>query len=357
MLGWQGSQIPLIAFDELTHFTQWQFFYMLSRNRSTCGIRPYVRATTNPDAASWAAQLISWWIDQSTGFPIPERSGVLRYFTRLGDEMVWGDTPDEVVEKAARTGMAGTARELVKSITFIPSTLDDNAILMRQDPSYRANLLALPRVERERLLGGNWKVKPTGGSFFPQSAVATLPAVPTDVLHWVRRWDLAATPVSDTNRSPDATAGVLLGKRADGSYVIADLVHLREPAAKVRQAVLNTAEQDRARFGKVLTVIPQDPAQAGRDQAQSYVAMLAGHAVKTVREDKGKQARAEPFAAQWQVGNVALVAGGWNAVLLAEMDGFPDADHDDIPDAASGAFAELSLPVVPSRAARFRAMT
>src|SRR5205085_1689527 len=52
---WQGSQIALLGFDELTHFSQTQFFYMLSRNRSTCGVRPYVRATTNPDAGSWVA--------------------------------------------------------------------------------------------------------------------------------------------------------------------------------------------------------------------------------------------------------------------------------------------------------------
>ena len=40
---WQGSQIPLIMFDELTHFTWKQFNYMLSRNRSTCGVPSRVR--------------------------------------------------------------------------------------------------------------------------------------------------------------------------------------------------------------------------------------------------------------------------------------------------------------------------
>ena len=44
---WQGAQITLICFDELTHFTAHQFFYMVSRNRSTCGVRPYIRATCN----------------------------------------------------------------------------------------------------------------------------------------------------------------------------------------------------------------------------------------------------------------------------------------------------------------------
>lgn len=75
---WQGSQITFIGFDELTHFSERQFFYMLSRNRSTCGVKPYVRATCNPDADSWVARFIAWWIDQDTGYPIKERSGLQR---------------------------------------------------------------------------------------------------------------------------------------------------------------------------------------------------------------------------------------------------------------------------------------
>ncbi len=73
---WQGAQITLICFDELTHFSKHQFFYMVSRNRSTCGVRPYIRATCNPDADSWVADFLAWWIDPETGLPIPERAGV-----------------------------------------------------------------------------------------------------------------------------------------------------------------------------------------------------------------------------------------------------------------------------------------
>ena len=65
---WQGAQIALICFDELTHFTAHQFYYLLSRNRSTCGVRPYIRATCNPDADSWVADFLAWWIDQGPGF-------------------------------------------------------------------------------------------------------------------------------------------------------------------------------------------------------------------------------------------------------------------------------------------------
>jgi len=67
---WQGAQITLLCFDELTHFSAHQFFYMVSRNRSTCGVRPYIRATCNPDADSWVADFLSWWIDPESGHPI-----------------------------------------------------------------------------------------------------------------------------------------------------------------------------------------------------------------------------------------------------------------------------------------------
>ena len=65
---WQGAQIALICFDELTHFTAHQFFYMVSRNRSTCGVRPYIRATCNPDADSWVADFLAWWINPETTY-------------------------------------------------------------------------------------------------------------------------------------------------------------------------------------------------------------------------------------------------------------------------------------------------
>jgi len=156
---WQGSQIVLICFDELTTFTESQFFYMLSRNRSTCGVAPYFRATCNPDAASWVAKFISWWIDQDTGFAIPERAGVLRWFVRVGNRIEWGDSPEQLRE------MFPDEKELSpKSVTFVPAKLEDNPKLMEVDPGYRGNLLALPRVDRERLLNGNWKIQATEGA-------------------------------------------------------------------------------------------------------------------------------------------------------------------------------------------------
>jgi hypothetical protein len=161
---WQGSQIPFIGFDELTHFSRKMFFYLLSRNRSTCGIRPYMRATCNPDPDSWVAEIISWWIDQETGYPIPERDGIVRYFAVDGDKMIWGDTADEVIEKSwyflkDAIGDSGIPpHEFVKSFTFISGSIYDNKELLKVDPSYLANLLAQDEQTKLQLFKGNWKV-------------------------------------------------------------------------------------------------------------------------------------------------------------------------------------------------------
>ncbi len=157
VLKWQGAQVPLFGFDELTHFTEHQFVYLLSRNRSTCGVRPYVRATCNPDAASWVARWVEWYVDPSTGYPIPERAGRVRWFVRDGETLRWFDS-----QAQAEAAVAGRP---AKSFAFIPADLDDNKILQEKDPGYRANLEAQGRVERERLLRGNWLVSAAEGEW------------------------------------------------------------------------------------------------------------------------------------------------------------------------------------------------
>jgi len=151
---YQGSQIGFIGFDEVTHFSSKQFFYMLSRNRSVSGVKPYVRATCNPDPDSFVRELIDWYIGPE-GYAIPERSGKIRYFIRLNDEIHWGNTREEI---ALRHGDEAAIH--AKSFTFIAGLLNENKILLDKDPSYVGNLRALSRVDRERLENGNWNIRP-----------------------------------------------------------------------------------------------------------------------------------------------------------------------------------------------------
>ena len=161
---WQGAQIPFLGFDELTHFTESMFFYLLSRNRSGCGVKPYVRATCNPDPESWVFKLISWWIDPEDGFPILERRGKLRYFIKYGSDYIWGDSYQEVYDKAEHiikpmmdsSGLE--AKDFIKSITFVSGSIYDNKKGLQYDPSYPGNLLSQDEDTRRQLLEGRWKV-------------------------------------------------------------------------------------------------------------------------------------------------------------------------------------------------------
>lgn len=336
---WQGSQITAIMFDELTHFSERQFFYMLSRNRTVCGVKPYVRATCNPDADSWVAKFIEWWIDQDTGYPIPERSGKLRWMLRRQDAIYWADTREELWERFNLKTDEEKAEP--KTVTFIASTIYDNKILLDRNPQYLANLKAMATVERERLLNGNWKIKPAAGLFFKRTQLGSvLQTVPADVERWVRAWDLAATS-EDEGGDPAYTAGVLMGKRKDGRYVIANVINLRLTAADVRATIKHTAKQDRALYKRVRTRLPQDPGQAGKEQAQSYIKLLAGFDVCAKPESGSKESRAEPVAAQWQAGNFDIVAGEWNEDYLSQLESFPMSKFKDMVDATSSAFSEL----------------
>lgn len=175
---YQGSQIAFIGFDELTHFTEQMFFYLMSRSRSDCGIKPYIRATCNPDADSWVKRLIEWFIDPETGYPIPERCGVLRYFTRDNGKIIWGMSAEEVVAKCPHIfegkfeGMK--ASDLIKSLTFIPGSIYGNKELLKVNPAYLGDLLAQDEATKNQLLEGNWNIKADGLCIYDYAAIADL---------------------------------------------------------------------------------------------------------------------------------------------------------------------------------------
>lgn len=158
---WDGAQIPLLCFDELIHFSELQFWYMVGRNRTTCGIRPYVRTATNPQPYGWVKRLIGHWLypdDHPTlalrGMPILERAGELRYYFKYKDGLYTGQTVNEVLQSLPSS--VNVRPELIKSYTFIPGTLADNKVLTEKDPSYEANLYAQDAANSDRLLKGRW---------------------------------------------------------------------------------------------------------------------------------------------------------------------------------------------------------
>jgi len=326
-LDWKGSQVGYLAFDQLEEFLASQFWYLVGRNRSTTGIRPYVRATCNPvpdddEVGGWLHDLVRWWIDQESGYPIPERDGVIRYFNRIGDDLVWSDRPQDLPKP-----------EFAKSLTFIRSRLEDNPALMEKDPGYESNLEALPLVDRERLRGGNWKVRPSAGKVFNRAWFPIVSAAPAQARR-VRYWDKAATEGGGA-----FSAGARIAYQA-GIFYIEDVVRGQWSAGHRDQVIQQKAEAD----GRGVEIwVEQEPGAGGKESAQASVKQLAGYTVRADRVTGDKVTRAKPMSAQAEAGNVVLVRGEWNEPFLKESHAFPDSKFKDQVDAAAGAFNKLAL--------------
>jgi predicted phage terminase large subunit-like protein len=170
------------------------------------------------------------------------------------------------------------------------------------------------------------------GNIFKPDFISTIDAIPAGTV-FVRAWDLGAT-----DGSGDYTVGFKLGRMPDGRYLIADIVREQYGPEDVEKSLKATASRD-GRSTKVR--LPQDPGQAGKAQIKNLTKLLAGYTVvaKTITGDK--VVRAEPFAAQVNVGNVCQLNAPWNGVVNSEMKLFPNGAFDDIEDAGADAFNEL----------------
>lgn len=130
-LNYQGLSYSFIAFDELTHFTQDEYEYLISRNRADGpGLRVYIRATANPGGIGHG------WVKERFISPVPP--GTVQKFTV--------DVPD---------GRGGTVTKTRRRV-FIQSSVFDNPALIKNDPNYVINLSSLPQAQKKALLYGDW---------------------------------------------------------------------------------------------------------------------------------------------------------------------------------------------------------
>ncbi len=167
---------------------------------------------------------------------------------------------------------------------------------------YVAQLMALDPVTRAKLLDGDWDACVGEGKLFHRDWWTYLDAAP-GVLRKVRAWDLGG--------GGDPTEGVLMGDRGEGivpRYVVLDVVTHVGPPHEVHALIARTAEAD----GRSVTVrIPQDPGQAGKDQAQTYARELVGYTVVAKPVTGDKVTRAGGFSSQVGARNVAVVRAPW----------------------------------------------
>jgi len=307
---YQSGAYQYIGFEELTSFTRTQYTYMLSRARRLEGssLPVRIRSSSNPGGVGH-----DW---------------VKARFITPADPNVAHVTVEEI-----------DGVRVQRSLRFIPSRLADNPSLDRTE--YIRSLSGLDAVTRAQLLEGDWDVLPQGDCFKREWFGTALTARPAFLTHWVRYWDKAAT-----EDGGDWSAGVLLGRGGNLFYVL-DVKRGQWSWAARNTVMQQTAAEDALACPRYTIWVEQEPGSGGKESAQRSIAELAGYDVHAETVTGSKRVRANPFAAQCEVGNVKLIAGAWNSAYLDELCAFTGDDkrdvHDDQVDASSGAFAKLAV--------------
>lgn len=220
-----------------------------------------------------------------------------------------------------------------------------------KDPRTKEGELLAPNrfprsvVDRDKKVMGSYATAgqfqqepvPRGGGMFKREHFAIIKALPLGC-RWIRGWDLAAS----TEATSAFTAGVLMGKTPAGGFIIADVARGQLTPAEVERLIKNTSAQDQVAYPDVMGSLPRDPGAGGKAFAQALVKAAAGSSVRASPESGDKITRAQPLAAQVEIGNVSLLAGDWNKAFLDEICLFPNATIKDQVDAASRAFMELN---------------
>ena len=131
---YQSAEYDVIRFDELTHFTEFEYLYMISRCRGANPYPKHVKSSTNPGGIGH-----TW---------------VKKRFIDIGE-------PNQVHECRLSED-----NETLSTRIFIPSLVQDNKFMLEYDPDYVKRLDALPEKEREALKFGNWDI--FDGVFFSE---------------------------------------------------------------------------------------------------------------------------------------------------------------------------------------------
>lgn len=153
---YQGRDHSLKAYDEICHFTRFQFEFTSGWNRSASGERCRIVCTGNPPTTpegQWVREYWGPWLDKTHElYPYPPGE-LIWYVSANGEDKIvqeGGDRPDPI-----EIEIDGVV-ELVQphSRTFIPASLSDNSYLAKT--GYRSVLQALPEPLRSQMLHGKF---------------------------------------------------------------------------------------------------------------------------------------------------------------------------------------------------------
>jgi predicted phage terminase large subunit-like protein len=208
------------------------------------------------------------------------------------------------------------------------------------------------RLGGERNWVGNYQQRPAPdeGNMFDVTKleiVNTIPHRPDEnavsrpipIVATSRAWDIAVN-----EGKGDYLVGILFHRLADGRFYVEDIVRERGGPQVVEQLILKTAAEDRAKHGRVIIFLPEDPAAAGKLVVSYLTRALAGFIVKSEAIRGDKETLAMPVASQCNIGNILMKKAKWNDDFKQELMLFPASKYDDQVDALAYAFTMICAP-------------
>ena len=145
---YQGRAHDLKAFDEITHFTEEQFKFLIGWNRSADPQqRVRVVCAGNPPMGTdgqWVTKFWAAWLDPD--HPNPAKPGELRWYAMIDGEERAVASGDPIVH----------GRDTIRPVSrsFLPARVEDNPFLMAS--GYKARLQSLPEPLRSQMLLGDF---------------------------------------------------------------------------------------------------------------------------------------------------------------------------------------------------------
>jgi predicted phage terminase large subunit-like protein len=291
---------------------------------------------TNPMYGHPIGDLLKDYYLDSEGIPIPERSNVERYFVVIDGKFVWYDTMEEAV--------AIHGEGIPRSFRSIRAHVTQNIPLMKSNPDYYYNLLALPPIKKKIFLDGSWFCREEEAGYYKRHFSEIIEVAPYMPIGRCRAWDTASSPVSSAQPDPDFSRGLLVSKDKAGYITLEDLKSIRDRPHRVEELILGCAKYDPPGTFVVLNIDPGSAGLAYVDNLRKKIADL-GVYCKVIRSNKNKLQRFLPFSAIAESGYTRVVRADWNDDWFEEAERFNGQKrngHDDICDCVSLAVEALN---------------
>ncbi len=225
----------------------------------------------------------------------------------------------------------------------LPALAEENDPLGRRErePLWQSHFPFRFLKQKRRMMGEYdwWSMyqglpRPPEGNLLKRHYFKIVDHAPPNI-RWVRYWDLATSE----DRKADFTATIKGGMDDRGNVFLDKCWRDRMEWPDVRKEIITVCRTETG----VLTGVESVGMQKGMIQALWRDKALVGYGIIAVPSVDDKRIRAIPLSTRGDIGKLYLVKGDWNEDFIEEAVDFPNGEHDDRIDCATGVMSLLTM--------------